>query len=53
MADNPAAGSSLVSVVSLFRFSVELWLVWALVMSLSLMHAGDFQCRLLLFTFLC
>ena len=26
-----------------------LWLVRALVESLSLMHAGDFQCRLLLF----
>jgi hypothetical protein len=32
-----------------FSFLVGLWLVWALVESLSLMHAGDFQCRLLLF----
>jgi len=28
---------------------VGLWLVWALVESLSLLHAGDFQRRLLLF----
>jgi hypothetical protein len=29
-----------------FPFLVGLWLVWALVESLSLMHAGDFQRRL-------
>ena len=41
------AGTSLVSVVSLFfSFLVGLWLVWALVESLSLVHAGDFQRRL-------
>jgi hypothetical protein len=32
-------------------FFVGLWLVWALVESLSLLHAGDFQHGLLLFTF--
>ena len=36
------------SVVYFFRFSMGLWLVWALVESLSLMHAGDFQRRPLL-----
>jgi len=33
---------------SFFSFLVGLWLVQALVESLSLMHAGDFQRRLLL-----
>jgi len=43
---------SLASVVSLFfSFLVGLWLVWALVESLSLMLAGDFQLRLLLLLF--
>ena len=36
---------------SLFQLSVGLWLVRALVESLSLMHAGDFQCNLLLLLF--
>ena len=36
---------------SFFSFLVGLWLVWALVESLSLMHAGDFQRRPLLLNF--
>jgi hypothetical protein len=38
--------------LALFCLSVGLWLVRARVESLSLMHAGDFQCRLLVLPFL-
>ena len=45
--DTPCSFSSTSYMLSCL---VGLWLVWALVESLSVMHVDDFQCRLLIFS---